>query len=224
MRPRRRAASAPPTWRRRCSLAASAAWLGESPCGTCDIRAIERGEDRAEDRGADDGAQLVGRLRNRRRGTGLRRRNRRDDGVVGDGLGDSDAEFEHHERRDHRGHGQVVPEQQDHSEARRDQQQPDRRSARRGANHFANRTTAMPATIDSTAPGRVTRPAANGLSPSTSCRCCETKKMNPISPTIDRKFARIDDDERRVAEQLHVEHRCGTAVLPPDERHCPSRC
>ena len=35
----------------------------------------------------------------------------------------------------------------------------------RGANRFASRTTPSPATIDSSAPGRVTSPAANGLRP-----------------------------------------------------------
>ena len=45
-----------------------------------------------------------------------------------------------------------------------------------------NRTTAMPPIIDSSAPGNVTRPACSGLRPSTNCRCCDTKKMKPMSP------------------------------------------
>ena len=58
-----------------------------------------------------------------------------------------------------------------------------------GANRSASRTTPMPAIIDTMAPGSVTSPAARGLSPSTSCRCCDMKKTKPIRPTMDRKFA-----------------------------------
>ena len=69
-----------------------------------------------------------------------------------------------------------------------------------------------------TRPGSRIRPACIGLSPSTSCRCWETKNRKPTSEkTLSRlaSTAPLNDDS---GEQPDVEHRLRPVQLAPDER------